>query len=822
MATTESPPPYDFRVVESRWQREWEREDRYGTRRDPARPKYFVCDFFPTPNGPLHMGHGRVYTLGDVQARYKAQRGFDVLHPMAFDSFGLPIEVEAVKTGVHPLVLASDYAQKMAQQLRRMGYATSYRSTFSMCEPRIYRWTQFLFTRLLEHDLAYRKEGQVSYCPRCNTSLAHEQVQAGACWRCDTPIEHRYVTQWYYRITRFAQELLDGLTRLPGWPEFMRKMQVNWIGRSEGAHVDFPFVDGSDALRVFTTRIDALYGTTFIALSPVHPLARRLCDPARLAELGEQREQERDRCVKKGFRLERDVRHPLTGAALPVYVANYVQGQYGCGAVAGVPGHDARDAEFADLMNLPSIWVTQGRPLRSRTSRPVVDSTGTLVDSGPFSGLTIETARARITQALQEKGLGKHGVEYRLHDWCISRQRYWGTPIPVVHCEACGTVPLPAEELPLLLPLDVEPDFAGNPLARSESFVRCRCPRCQRAARRETDTMDTYCDSCWYIFRTLTPGLEDGVFDPRDAAAWLPVDVGVGGVDAINFLLYTRFMCKAMGAMGMLAVDEPITDLIVQRSILSGGQKMSKRSKNVVAPDEIVEAQGADCFRVFITFLGAPGKSIEFEEKHLESCKGFLNRLWDACQANIPPMASPNPGGAGVAAHPLMAMQVSDAIASATAAYEKGHFNVVVQNLQGLLRTIEEFACALGPGRRSAAGQDVLSAALLTLCRLLTPIAPHITHEIWQLSGQAGRISDQGWPTTDAWRADEPPRNTVVQIDGVKQFEVLVQGGLREEAAREFLKEQIAARGLKLGTEAEFVFIRRARFDVFNVVEKAR
>ena len=819
MLTHESSQEYDFRAIEARWQRAWELKDAFGSTRDSKKPKYFVCDFLPTPNGPMHMGHGRVYVLGDVQARYKAQRGFDVLHPMAFDSFGLPIEIESVKTGVHPLVLASDYSQKMYRQFRAMGYGTSFRSMFAVSDPNVYKWTQYVFTRMLEYGLAYRKEGQVSYCPQCNTSLAYEQVVAGGCWRCDTLVERRCITQWYYRITRFAQELIDGLDQLSGWPEFMRKMQINWIGRSEGAHVDFPIVNRSGAIRVFTTRIEALYGTTFVALSPTHPVARDLCDADVLASLAEQRDQERNRGEKKGVALDLAVRHPFTHQILPVYVVNYVQGHYGCGAVAGVPGHDVRDAEFAELMNLPSIWVTRGERLPSETRRPVLDSSGVVMDSGPFSGLSITVARDRMVNALRRMQLGDVAVEYRLHDWCISRQRYWGTPIPIVFCDNCGPRPVPPEELPVMLPLDVRPTLSRNPLVDAESFVRCRCPVCQRVARRETDTMDTYCDSSWYVFRCVSPGLDTGVFNPTDAAAWLPVDTGVGGVDAINFLLYTRFMCKAFREMGMLKIGEPISSLIVQQSIVRGGQKMSKRSKNVTAPDELLERYGADCFRVFIMFLGAPSKSIELDEKHVEGCRSFLIRLWDACIENIQQGSPPEPAPTAIVKYPELAKQVSDVIVNATAAYEKSLFNVVVQNVQGLLRDIEDFSMREGV-RNQQAATEILSAALLTLCRLLAPIAPHVTHEVWRRTAQTGDIADAGWPMAEEWQIGAPTRTTVVQINGIKQFEVLVPGEVGEDTARDFLRQRLLQRGLNVDADVEAVFVRRQRFDIFNLVTK--
>ncbi|MBC7105370.1 MAG: leucine--tRNA ligase, partial [Firmicutes bacterium] len=591
---------YHFKKVEAKWQRRWADEGLYRRATFAERPKYYCLEMFPYPSGKLHMGHVRNYAIGDVVARFKTMQGYHVLHPMGWDAFGLPAENAAIKYGggVHPRDWTMENIAAMRRQLQELGFSYDWDREIATCHPGYYRWTQWLFLQLFKNGLAYRKHAPVNWCPSCATVLANEQVVAGACERCKTPVERRELEQWFFRITAYAERLLQDLKKLEGWPEKVRVMQENWIGRSEGAEVRFPVVGGPGAITVFTTRPDTLYGATYMVLAPEHPLvaelvagrpeegrvkefaarARRLSETARTGGEAE----------KEGVFTGRYCRNPATGEAIPILVANYVLMEYGTGAVMGVPAHDQRDFEFARRYGLPIRVVVRppDRDLEPGTMEEAYEGEGVLVNSGPFDGLPSARAVGAITAYLERQGLGRRQVNYRLRDWLISRQRYWGAPIPIVYCGACGMVPVPEEELPVLLPYRVSFKPTGqSPLADCEAFVNTRCPCCGGPARRETDTMDTFMCSSWYYYRYVSPRVEDAPWDRKAVDYWLPVDQYIGGVEhAILHLLYSRFLTKVLYDLGLVGVDEPFTNLLTQGMVLKDGAKMSKSKGNVVSP----------------------------------------------------------------------------------------------------------------------------------------------------------------------------------------------------------------------------------------------
>ncbi|HXH64578.1 MAG TPA: leucine--tRNA ligase, partial [Mariprofundaceae bacterium] len=634
---------YDAQRIEREWQQRWQALAADAASDDPAdtRETYYCLAMFPYPSGNLHMGHVRNYCLGDAIARYKRMRGFNVLHPMGWDAFGLPAENAAIKHGRPPAEWTYANIRQMRGQLKRLGLSYDWEREIATCRPEYYRWEQWLFTRLLQKGLAYRKEAEVNWCEHCHTVLANEQVIDGACWRCDTPVVRRNLAQWFIRITDYAEELLNDLDRLPGWPERVREMQRNWIGRSTGAEVFFP-IDGSEqVLDIFTTRPDTLMGVTYMAVAAGHPLAKKAAESnpelaAFIEECAHISTKEADVALmeKKGMPLGINAVHPITGEKVPVWVANFVLMGYGTGAVMSVPAHDERDHEFARKYGLPI------RQVIAPADGAVVDvqqaaftDPGVLVHSGAFDGLASDAAKSAITAHLAAHGRGKERVQYRLRDWLVSRQRYWGTPIPVIHCGGCGIVPVPDAELPVVLPEDLKPTGGASPLTTCEAFVHVDCPVCGKPARRETDTFDTFMESSWYMARYTSPRNEAAMLDRAAVHRWLPVDQYIGGVEhAVLHLLYARFFYKLMRDEGLFGAegggDEPFTRLLTQGMVLKDGAKMSKSKGNTVDPNALIEQYGADTARLFILFAAPPEKDLEWSDAGVEGANRFLHRVW--------------------------------------------------------------------------------------------------------------------------------------------------------------------------------------------------
>jgi leucyl-tRNA synthetase len=796
---------YDPVAVEAKWRARWEEQARQQaavlraggidpSRRlpDPTRPKHYALTMFPYPSGDLHIGHWYAMVPADAHARLYRMRGYDVIFPMGFDAFGLPAENAAIRHGVHPRRWTMANIERMRRQLRSMGASFDWEREVVTCDPAYYRWNQWLFLKLYEHGLAYRKHAPVDFCPHCNTTVAREQVigPERLCERCDTPVVRRELEQWFFRITAYAEELLrfDGLD----WPERVVTMQRNWIGRSEGVQFTLQVQGHPDhCLEVFTTRIDTVYGVSFCVLAPEHPLVPLISTPDRRAEVEAYCAQAARRSEIERLSTERTrtgvftgayALHPLSGQPLPVWVADYVLATYGTGAIMAVPAHDERDFDFARAYGLPIpvVVVPAEAADQAPTDAPTAAYTadGVLVHSGPFSGLGSAVARERIADALEAQGVGQRRVHYRLRDWLISRQRYWGTPIPIVYCGRCGTVPVPEGELPVLLPEDAAFLPTGeSPLRLHDAFRHTHCPRCGGPAERETDTMDTFVDSSWYQYRYLSPHDALRPFDPEAAAAWLPVDWYTGGVEhATMHLLYTRFFTKAMRDLGLTTWSEPMPHLFNQGVILgANSEKMSKSRGNVVNPDDLAARYGADAVRVYLMFLGPWEAGGPWNPQGIEGAARFLQRVYRLAQ-----MAAPLPREAGPAAGGrALLRQVHRTVQRVGEDLDRFAFNTAIAALMTLVN--EVFAAIEGGG---AAAPGAVRQAVEMLVLLLAPLAPHLAEECWALLGGSGSVHAQPWPSFDPELAADDVLTLVVQVDGRVRDRVAVAPGASEEEQR--------------------------------------
>jgi leucyl-tRNA synthetase len=825
---------YEPAAVEADAQRYWDEHASFAATEEPGRPKYYCLSMFPYPSGRLHMGHVRNYTIGDVLSRFMRMQGANVLQPMGWDAFGLPAENAAMANGVPPAKWTYDNIAYMKRQLKALGLAIDWRREVTTCGPEYYRWNQWLFLRMLEQGVAYKKTGVVNWDPIDQTVLANEQVIDGCGWRTGAPVEKREIPMYYLGITRYADELLAALDGLEGWPERVRLMQANWIGRSEGAEILFPDIDAGGDIRVFTTRADTLLGATYVAVAAEHPiaLAAAVSDPQVAAFVEECRrggvtEAELATQEKKGLATGRFVRHPLTGEPLPVWIANYVLMGYGEGAVMAVPAHDERDFAFATKYGLPIRAVVR-TPAGDATPAPWVDAyaeRGTLINSGRYDGLDFQGAVDAITRDLETQGRGRKRVQFRLRDWGISRQRYWGCPIPLIHCPACGDVPVPDDQLPVVLPDDLVPDGSGNPLAKLDSFVNCSCPRCAGPARRETDTMDTFVDSSWYFLRYANTDNPRAMVDPR-ADYWMPVDQYIGGIEhAILHLLYSRFWTKVMRDLGLVQVDEPFTNLLTQGMVLNdiyfrkpaagrvvyfnpadvdvqvdakgartgqvaradgqpveygGIGTMSKSKNNGVDPQALVDRCGADTARLFMMFAAPPEQTLEWSDEGVEGAFRFMKRLWRAVHEHVG-------GGAVVAldeaaltgaqrdlrrlAHQTLA-KVTDDIG------RRRTFNTAVAAVMELLNALAKSGDASPQGR--AVAQELLELAVL----MLSPIVPHATHVLWRELGHHTALIDERWPQPDPAALRQDTVEIVVQVNGRLRGRVAIPAGADEAAVR--------------------------------------
>ncbi|HJS92084.1 MAG TPA: leucine--tRNA ligase [Steroidobacteraceae bacterium] len=837
---------YDPAAVEKAAQAYWERHRTFEVKEASGRQKYYCLSMLPYPSGRLHMGHVRNYTIGDVLARFMRMQGRNVLQPMGWDAFGLPAENAAMSNGVPPARWTRQNIAYMRAQMKSLGFGIDWSRELATCDPSYYRWNQWMFLRMLEKGIAYRRTGVVNWDPVDQTVLANEQVIEGRGWRTGAPVEKREIPTYYLNITRYADELLGELERLPGWPERVRLMQENWIGRSEGCEISFPYaadtraaMSAEGALKVFTTRADTLFGVTFMAIAAEHPVAlaaaaSNLPLAAFIEECRRGSVMEADVATqeKKGMRTGLHVLHPFTGKPLEVWVANYVLMGYGEGAVMGVPGHDERDYEFALKNGLPIVMVVRSKSGAYEDVRerwlPAYSEYGITVNSGEFSGLEFQAAVDAIAASLDKRGLGRKRVQYRLRDWGISRQRYWGCPIPLIHCESCGEVPVPDEQLPVLLPEDLVPDGSGNPLARSPAFYQCNCPSCGRPARRETDTMDTFVDSSWYYMRYTCPDQDGAMIDER-AAYWLPVDQYIGGIEhAILHLLYSRFWTKVMRDLGLLAIDEPFSNLLTQGMVLNhiysctqtdgrrryfnpaevrsrreadgaeifettladgqtirvdyqGLGKMSKSENNGVDPEGLVKRFGADTARLFTMFASPPEQTLEWSDEGVQGASRFIRRLWHAVYEHVnrglPPrldtrtLTDPQ-RGARRAAHQALAKAADDI-------GRRRNFNTAIAASMELLNTIGRFDDPTEQGRA------VRHEALEIITLMLAPIIPHAAHALWSALGHERAAVDEPWPKVDESALTQESVEFVVQVNGKLRGHVRVPAGADEAVIRE-------------------------------------
>ena len=772
---------YDFPAIEARWQNTWDDTDAFRAVEDSSKPKYYALEMYPYPSGRIHMGHVRNYSIGDVIARFKMMRGFNVLHPIGWDALGMPAENAAIKYGIHPQKWTLDNVAHMKAQLKRMGFAYDWSREVNTCLPEYYKWNQWIFLKMFERGLAYRKESWVNWCPSCRTVLANEQAAGGTCWRCSSDVEQKKMEQWVLKITDYAEELLSGHDQLGKWPEHVLAMQKNWIGRSEGAYLNFDVPSVKKSIRVFTTRLDTIYGATFLVLSPEHPLVDELVRGPKEAELrawiaktiaAARAKREIGEADKEGVDTGVTAVNPFTGKPVPIWLANYVLMEYGTGAIMAVPAHDGRDFDFAKKYGLPVVEVIVpegGAPSPRESAAELFEDLGVLVNSGPYDGLTSVEATKKMAVLAKDKGLGETAVTYRLRDWGISRQRYWGTPIPMIFCESCGIVPVPYQDLPVRIPYEAEfTGESGSPLEKIPSFVNVACPKCGRPARRETDTMDTFVDSSWYFFRYTSPTNEDLPFTKAAADYWLPVDLYIGGVEhAILHLIYSRFFTKLLRDLGLTALDEPFPHYLAQGMVLKDGSAMSKSKGNVVDPDEMLQHYGADALRLFILFASPPEKEFVWNEDGIEGCYRFLGRVWHLfkeikplrAEAEATASFSPDP-----AAFSRLRKKIHQTIRKVGEDIElRFHLNTAVSAIMELTNTLKKEKDVL---RSSADGRALLSEALETLILALAPFTPHVCEEMWRETGHETLVLRAPWPKYDPELAREEMAVIVVEING--------------------------------------------------------
>ncbi|NLY40189.1 MAG: leucine--tRNA ligase, partial [Desulfovibrionales bacterium] len=753
--------------------------------------KYYVLEMFPYPSGRIHMGHVRNYSIGDVVARYKRMRGLNVFHPMGWDAFGLPAENAAIKNKTHPAKWTYENIANMRTQLQSLGYSYDWEREIATCHPEYYRWEQEFFLKFLEKGLAYRKKAPVNWCPSCHTVLANEQVEEGLCWRCDSEVQQKELSQWFLRITDYAEELLADLDTLTtGWPERVLAMQRNWIGKSVGAEINFALKDLEGSVAVFTTRPDTLYGATFMSLAPEHPLVATLIrgtDQEHEVTAFVERIAKMDRIVRTADDLEKEgvftgryCINPVSGREMPIYVANFVLMGYGTGAVMAVPAHDQRDFEFAAKYQLPMQVVIQpeGLDLDSITLTKAYPEPGVLVHSGPFTGQDNESAKGAIIDFLSSQGKAKPTINYRLRDWNISRQRYWGAPIPIIYCDACGIVPVPHADLPVKLPLDVQVNPDGrSPLPACEGFVHVPCPTCGQPARRETDTLDTFVESSWYFARYTAARNDTAAFSKQDIAYWLPVDQYIGGIEhAILHLLYSRFFTKALRDEGYLNHSEPFQNLLTQGMVLLDGSKMSKSKGNVVDPDKMIAKYGADTVRLFCLFAAPPEKDLEWSDQGIEGSYRFLSRLWRLADEMMTVLTPVGPCAAINStltdAEAELRRKEHDTVRRVGRDMEnKFQFNTAIAAMMELVNTLYATKDTL---RTTAQGQRILSSAISSLLVTLSPIAPHICEELWQRMGYARSMTTEPWPVFDPEALKTSEVTVVVQVNGKLRGQITV------------------------------------------------
>ena len=807
---------YDPQQIEAKWQKRWEEARVFESDVDVAKPKYYTLEMLPYPSGTLHMGHMRNYAIGDVVARVKRMHGFNVMHPMGWDAFGLPAENAAIKNKTHPRSWTNQNIEEFQKTLRRFGFSYDWRREISTCDPEYYKWNQWFFLRMLEKNLAYRKKSRVNWCPKCCTVLANEQVVNGYCWRHeDTLVETREIEQWFLRTTAYAEQLLDDLKLLEGgWPDRVITMQRNWIGKSEGARVKFAVagVSGADSLEVFTTRIDTIYGATALILAATHPLLGKLLDGSAVRSQAEKelariklmsvKTEDLATAEKEGFFTGRYAVNPFSGETLPIWVGNFVLLEYGTGAIMAVPAHDERDFEFCKKYNLPiravvapslsmasvsagnpDTGLASGSAMSAGLSTDAFTEYGVSISSGQFSGLPTEAAKEKMAAFAEAKGFGKKETVFRLKDWGVSRQRYWGTPIPVIYCSKDGVVAVPDKDLPVVLPPD--PNLTGegdSPLATTPEFVNTTCPKCGGPARRETDTMDTFVDSSWYFYRYCDPHNSNAPFDSAKVKYWFPIDQYIGGIThAILHLLYSRFWCKVMRDLGLIEHSEPAARLFTQGMVLKGGTAMSKSKGNVVGAHEMADKYGADTGRLYTLFAAPPEKDLEWSEESIDGAWRFLNRVFRLIERHANVLRQTQAATAAVSApsdkEKRLLRKAHQTLQRVTSDFEtRWHFNSAIALIMELTNDI--YACEpLDEGVRAEVQKEVLE--LLTL--MLAPMTPHIAEEMWEMLGHSKGLATSAWPVANPELAKDDQVEVPVQVNGKLRGKLKVPAGTAQE-----------------------------------------
>jgi leucyl-tRNA synthetase len=781
-------PVYDPQLIEPKWRAAWKQAGLFRVSEDALKPKFYNLVMFPYPSGPLHMGHFRNYVIGDALARYKVMRGFNVLNPFGWDAFGLPAENAAIKSGIPPRVSIEGNIAVSKHQLDIMGVLYAWDREVTTCNDDYYRWTQWLFLKFVEWGLAYKQKAAVNWCPKDNTVLANEQIVNGVCWRCGTKPTKKELEQWFFKITAYAQRLLDDLSKLDRWPERVKVMQANWIGRSEGAELDFA-VEGDRHLKVFTTRPDTVFGATFMVVAPEHELVSRVVTAEQRAAVDAYIERTKAETEIERLSTEHEKTgvftgayaiNPFTNERIPIWVADYVLATYGTGAIMAVPAHDARDFEFATKYRLPirPVIRTPGEPPDGALQAAFESHDGVLTNSGPYDGLAVTQAIDQITVEAERRGIGKRTITFRLRDWLISRQRYWGVPIPVIYCEDHGIVPVPQDQLPVRLPEQVEFRSDGqNPLIHTPSFVNTTCPQCGKPARRETDTMDTFVDSSWYFLRYTSPHYEAGPFEKATADIWMPVDQYIGGIEhAILHLLYSRFFMKALFDARMVSVDEPFAALFSQGMIQRNGAVMAKSKGNGIAPDDMVARYGADTARVYELFIGPPEFDAEWNDRGVDGVARFLNRVWRLTVGEEDDATATT--GAGVTQEALT-RKLHETIEKVTHDVEAFRFNTAVSALMELTNLMQDYI--QGGGTRDEAWERVCR----DLARLMAPFAPHLAEELWARTGGESLCAFSPWPEAAADQLQRSVVTVVVQVDGRLRDRIELPAGIGEAEARD-------------------------------------
>ncbi len=792
---------YDFATVEQKWQDQWLQEKTFKVSKDTSKPKYYLLEMFPYPSGRIHMGHVRNYTIGDVVARYKRRQGFNVLHPMGWDAFGLPAENAAIKNGIHPAKWTYENMDYMREQLSKLGLSYDWDREIATCNPKYFRWEQQFFIELYKKDLIYQKTTVVNWCETCQTVLAREQVIDGCCWRCDQGVEPRKMNGWFFKITDYAEELLDD-TNLQGWPEKVNIMQRNWIGKSVGAEIDFKVAGRDDVLTIFTTRSDTIYGATFMSIAPEHPLVQELtvgtdreqevADFVKRTIIAKQRQKAGDELEKEGVFTGGYGINPYTGDKIPIYAANFVLMEYGTGAVMAVPAHDQRDFEFAKKYNIDIKLVVQPakKPINVSEMEEAYTNPGILVHSEEFSDLKSGKAKKSITYKGEQAGFARKKTTYRLRDWGISRQRYWGTPIPMIHCKKCGIQPAPLDTLPITLPMNVTIDKSGqSPLHTLESFYKTTCPGCGGEAKRETDTLDTFVESSWYFARYTCPDHTDSPLDKDAVDYWLPVDQYIGGVEhAILHLLYARFFTKILRDLGYLSIDEPFKNLLTQGMVIKDGTKMSKSKGNVVDPATLIERYGADTVRLFSLFAAPPERDLEWSDKGVDGAYRFLNKVHRFIITHLDIIKdhtliiTDDLSENGKALH----RKTHQTIAKVTNDIDgKFHFNTAISAIMELNNTLSSFC---SPESMQLPEPATIREAALAIIQMLSPMVPHFSEDLWQRTGNTEPLTFTPWPKFDKAATEVDEITLVIQVNGKVRSRLQVSTKITADEIKEMAR----------------------------------